>query len=246
MEESNGVVAAYLPDGGTPAPVCLQPHGLRGGFLAVDGTDGSGKSTTLGNLARYLRQRGIAVETVKTPSPECRALPAFRFYAENPARALRGEVDLVAISLVCLGDRLITLRQQILPRLARGVWVLCDRYVYCTLAELMAADATAEDRLALGPLLSRFAAPDLAVLTTVPADEAIRRIRARPEESAMPIDRALFARTVDAFQTVAREQGLAVVPTTDGPEAALAALRPLLESLIATRAAPWPAAAERG
>lgn len=221
----------------------MQPHGRSGRLIVVDGTDGSGKTSLLAGLCAWLRARGVPAEIVKTPSADCRAVTAFRRYAEVPARALTGEIDLPALSLVCLGDRLQTARTEILPLLESGTWVLCDRWAYSTLAELTAIGASQQDRAAIRAVIDLLPKPDLAVLTTVAPEEAIRRVHARPEERDSITDRELFARFVEAFRAVAHEEGMFVLETDRGEERALASLQPLLEQLLPRRNPPRPSRA---
>lgn len=213
----------------------MKPHGLPGGLIVVDGTDGGGKSTTLAGVRAWLRARGVPAEILKTPSGDCRALTSFRDYVESPSRALTGEIDLTALSLVCLGDRLQTVRTRILPLLAAGTWVLCDRYVYSTLAELAAIGASPQSGGAIRAVIDLFPKPDLAILTTIGPDEAIRRVHARADECDVVIDRDLFAGFVESFLSVAREEGMFVLTTDQGEENALESLRPLLVELLARR-----------
>lgn len=218
----------------------MKPHGLSGKLVAIDGTDGSGKTTTLAFVSEWLRARGIAAEMVKTPSVECRALTPFRRYIETPSRAVTGEIDLTALSLVCLGDRLQTVRTQVLPLLAAGTWVLCDRYVYSTLAELAAIGASPQSRAAIREVVNLFPKPDLAILTTIAPDKAIRRVHARADECDMVIDGEIFARFVESFLSVAREEELVVLATEGGEMQARATLQPMLESLLPARASAIP------
>lgn len=211
----------------------MRSHGLPGVLITFSGTDGSGKTTTLQGVRDYATSRGAAVEVIRMPSEPCRALAYFRDYVEDWSRAVSGEVDLASLCLVCLGDRLMTVRRQILPLLESGTWVLCERYVFTPLAELYAIGGDAADRAAIEAVVSRFPAPDLGVVTTVAADEAIRRIRSRPEERDRPLDRELFARVVDGYLAVARHHGLIVADTgAVGESLILARLQPHLDRLL--------------
>lgn len=98
----------------------------RGRFISFEGGEGTGKSTQARRLADSLTARGI--ETVITREPggtplgeDIRRL----VLAERPAAA---ETEL----LLFAAARVEHLAQVIRPALARGAWVVCDRYLDST------------------------------------------------------------------------------------------------------------------
>jgi thymidylate kinase len=126
----------------------------------------------------------------------------------------------------------MTIRTRILPLLKQGIWVLCDRYLYTALAELLAVGCSRKDMESVMVVASLFPAPDLAILTDVSANEAIRRIRQRPAEWNARINRMLFGRIVQAFRRVGEENGLVLVSTENTPEEVFETFRPRLDDLI--------------
>jgi dTMP kinase len=169
------------------------------------------------------------------PSPQCRDLSYFRRYAADLTTATTGRVDLPALSMVCLGDRLMTTRQRILPLLERGVWVVCDRYLFTALAELLAVECAAEDYSAVKAMAGRFPAPDLAILTDVSAEEALRRVRLRRSEKNVRVDPDHLRAVVRGFHRVATENGLLVVSTEHDPPVAFERIRLALDEVLASR-----------
>ena len=215
--------------------VKLSPHDLEGVLITFSGIDGSGKTTTIRSVRAYLRSRGIACLVVKMPSRSCRELDYFRVYAANHTVAFQGRIDLTSLCLVCLGDRLMTVRTRLMRYLEKGKWIICDRYIYTALAELLAVGGPRNDLEVLKRVATLFPAPDLAVVTDVPADEAIKRVHRRPSERDRPISRAVYERFGWAFRRVGQENGLALVSTECGATETLTNLRPRLDKLIRSR-----------
>jgi sugar/nucleoside kinase (ribokinase family)/thymidylate kinase len=212
-------------------PIGLRPHGRRGKLVSISGIDGSGKTTTLRTMRRYLESRGQPCRIFKLPSREIKASSWFLAYNQDPFRARERGVDYAALCTMLLGDRLNTIRTQVIPHLERGVFVLVDRYLFTPLAELLLFDDDLSTVEAIKGLAQQFPAPDLAILTDTPLEIARRRIHARPEERTLALDTDLFERRIAAFETIGAANGAVTVPTQD-LASTVAVLRPHLNRLL--------------
>lgn len=102
-------------------------------FLVIEGLDGSGKSTQLDLLKRYLEDKGIPFKYLHFPRLE------EGIYGKLIARFLRGEmgdidqVDPYLVALIFAGDR-YEAKDTIEGWLEDGMLVLLDRYVYSNIA----------------------------------------------------------------------------------------------------------------
>lgn len=144
----------------------------RGRFISFEGGEGTGKSTQARRLADALAAQGYAVVLTREPGgtpigEEVRRL----VLAERPATPLT-ELLLFAAA------RVEHLAAVIRPALARGTWVVCDRYVDSTrvyqgvLAGIDRQLIAAVEQLTLG-------AEDLPALTFVmDLDPALGQVRA--------------------------------------------------------------------
>jgi dTMP kinase len=127
----------------------------RGRFITFEGGEGAGKTTQLRRLAERLAARGLEVVATREPggSPGAEDLRAL---------LVRGEADRwspLAETLIVNAARADHLDRTIRPALARGAWVLCDRF----------ADSTRAYQGAAGGVSSAFIA---AVETEVVAEDA--------------------------------------------------------------------------
>ena len=101
--------------------------GAQGRFITFEGIDGAGKSTHIAALASWVRGRGH--EVVLTREPGGTALAE-----QLRAMVLHQAMDALTEALLVFAarrDHLVTL---ILPALARGATVLCDRFTDASFA----------------------------------------------------------------------------------------------------------------
>lgn len=102
-------------------------------FIVIEGLDGSGKSTQLKMLRKYLEDNKISYEYLHFPRTDS------RIYGDLIARFLRGElgdintVNPYLIALIYAGDR-NDAKEKILQWLSENKLVIVDRYVYSNIA----------------------------------------------------------------------------------------------------------------
>jgi len=94
---------------------------MRGRFITVEGIDGAGKSTQLAWIAGWLDARGIAFVQSREPggTPLGEKLRAL---------LLSDSMHLETEALLMFAARREHIAALIEPALARGQWVLCDRF----------------------------------------------------------------------------------------------------------------------
>lgn len=172
---------------------------MSGRFIALEGGEGVGKSTQLRLLADALRARGMTVVTTREPggTPGAEAIRAMVLDPAGESWGARAEALLFAAARADHVDGLIR------PALARGDWVLTDRYLDSSRAYqgggggLDDADILALHRIGSGGLL-----PDRTVLLELDAALAARRLAARDLGQSDRIggrDMAYHARVDTAF-----------------------------------------------
>ena len=150
----------------------------RGLFITVEGGEGVGKSTGMKLLEGYFREHGVDVVVTREPG-------GTRFGEEvrELLLAVREEPvsDLSELMLI-FAARAQHIEQVIAPALARGSWVLCDRFTDATYAYQggwrcvpVATIASLED-LVQGSLR-----PDYTLLLDAPVEVGMERARGRGE-----------------------------------------------------------------
>jgi dTMP kinase len=102
----------------------------RGRLVTLEGGEGAGKTTQLARLADRLEARGLEVVRTREPggTPGAEAVRALLVGGGASRWLPSTELLLVAAARDDHLERLVR------PALARGAWVLCDRYLDSTYA----------------------------------------------------------------------------------------------------------------
>ncbi|MFN3890373.1 MAG: dTMP kinase [Beijerinckiaceae bacterium] len=192
----------------------------RGRFVTLEGGEGAGKSTQAARLAARLRARGIESLLTREPGGSPLAEEIRGVILSGAVAPLGPAAEAIMFSAA----RIDHLDRTIRPALARGDWVICDRF----------ADSTRAYQGALGNLDPRFmrelervtvagSTPDLTLVIDVPAEVGLSRARARSasadrfEAEAQSFHEALRRAFLDI---AAAEPGrCAVVDGSAAPEA---------------------------
>jgi len=162
---------------------------VNGRFITFEGIDGAGKSTHIEPLAARLRQRGRRVVCTREPGGTALA-------EELRALLLHEQMDGVVETLLVFAARRDHLDRVIVPALARGETVLCDRFTDATFAYQGAGRGQDERMLRdLERWVHDGLQPDLTLWFDVdPAVAAARRAKARVSDRFESEDAAFFER----------------------------------------------------
>ena len=145
-----------------------------GVFLVLDGTEGSGKSTQARLLEQRLVEAGRDVLTVRDPGTT-RIGEQVRAILLDPAH---GEMGMRCEMLLYMSARAQMMTQTILPALAAGRVVLCDRFVSSTLAYQLGGDGIGAGEIrAVAEIAIKGRWPDLTILLDLPADQSLARVK---------------------------------------------------------------------
>lgn len=154
---------------------------MSGRFITLEGGEGVGKSTQIRALAAALTKRGVDVVTTREPggSPGAETIRTLLMTGSDDRWDARSEALLFAAA------RADHVARTIRPALARGAWVLCDRFVDSSRAYQGAGGGlTDADILDLHRIGSEGLLPDRSFLLTVDTDEAARRLSVRDAAGA--------------------------------------------------------------
>jgi len=189
------------------------PHESQPGkFITIEGLDGCGKSTQLNRLAETLRADGIDVVVTREPggTPVGEKIRAVLLDSATSGLSPWAELALMFAS------RAQQIEELILPALAAGKWVLCDRFTDSSEAyqgggrQLGSAVV-----LEMHRLLCRGLQPDLTILMDSEPAASVARARRRNRAQAVSgqdenrfeqESRAFFDRVHRSFLEIARRE----------------------------------------
>jgi dTMP kinase len=191
------------------------PHTYPGKLFVVEGIDGSGKTTQLGLLAKWLSAGGHRVFVTEWNSSAL-------VKAATKAGKKKATLTPMTFSLLHATDFADRLLYNIVPPLKAGMIVLADRYAYTAFARDAARGV---DPRWVRELYSFAVRPDLAVYFRVPIDVALdrllaRRVKLKFYEAGMDLGlsanlvesfRLFQSRVLDEYERTVGEFGLKVV-----------------------------------
>ncbi|MDR2215062.1 MAG: dTMP kinase [Nevskiaceae bacterium] len=175
---------------------------IRGRFITLEGIEGAGKSSLQARLADALSERGRRVCVTREPggtplAEDIRALVLKRREEPMPP---------VAEVLLMFAARNAHVENRIRPALARGEWVLCDRFTDATRAYQgggRGLDSSMIEQLAM--LTHPRLQPDLTLLLDLPPQTGLSRARGRQEAGDRFEDETLsfFSRVRERYLALA-------------------------------------------
>jgi len=203
------------------------PQTTPGVFITFEGIDGAGKTTHMDTLEQLLKSQGR--EVVRTREPGGTPL----------AEKLRGlflhdAMDPLTESLLVFAARRDHLVQVILPALARGAWVMCDRFTDATFA--YQGGGRGFDLQVLRTLegwVQDQKQPDLTFLFDLPPEVAASRLAAaRQPDRFEAQDAAFFARVRQAYldRQAHNPTRFALIQADARPEAVAAQISQVVQS----------------
>lgn len=156
----------------------------KGRLIVFEGIDGTGKSTHISHLRKYLEERGLEVVQSFEPT-RGQWGRMLRDSAVTGRLSIEEEVNLF------LKDRREHVETLVAPALARGAWVLLDRYYPSMMAY---QGARGVDPAVIRAANEEFApVPDAVVWLDIPVSVALERIGARGERDAFETEAGLTA-----------------------------------------------------
>lgn len=194
---------------------------MRGKFITFEGPEGGGKSTHVRELAEQLRAEGKTVLVTREPGGTR--------LAEQIRGLVREEVDDPPVTrcevLLFIAARAQVVSEVIRPALARGEWVICDRFADSTFAYQGYGRGIDVGLLKnFNDFATEGLVPDLTILLDVPPETSKTRLAERQAATATSADRIeqagdMFHRRLrDGFLELAKaEPDRFVVIDSSGP-----------------------------
>jgi dTMP kinase len=146
--------------------------GMRGLFLALEGVEGSGKSTQAALLASFLREGGYEVVQAREPGSTPLGERIRALVLEETAIGVSAWSEL----FLMLAARASFVEHVVEPALRQGRVVIADRFELSTLAYQGAGRGLPLDEVvACNRVATPGISPDVTILLDLPSDEGVKR-----------------------------------------------------------------------
>jgi dTMP kinase len=182
-----------------------QSPGTGGRFITLEGGEGAGKSTQAAALCAWCAQRGLTALRTREPGGAPGAEEIRRLLVTGEP----GKWDAVTEALLMNAARRDHVVRTIRPALARGDWVICDRFFDSTLVYQGAAGGVATETLqALIDVAVEDTRPDLTLVLDIDPEMGLDRAGGRlGSETRFESKGAAFhARVTEGFRELAARE----------------------------------------
>ena len=165
---------------------------MKGKFITVEGSDGSGKTSFINFATEYLKEKGYKVIITREPggtefSEKVREL---LFDSSN-------DIDAKTVSLLFCASRRDHIVKKILPHVNDGYIVICDRFVDSSVAyQSYGRGLSKQDILDINSYTTDNLEPDLTLYFCVDVEVGLARTKNRDDNNRMDQESLDFYKNV--------------------------------------------------
>ena len=165
---------------------------MKGKFITVEGSDGSGKTTFINSATEYLIKKGYKVITTREPGGTV--------FSEKVRELLfdsSNEIDAKTESLLFCVSRRDHIIKKIIPYVEEGYIVICDRFVDSSIAyQSYGRGLNKQDIIDINKYTTDGLEPDLTLYFNVDVEVGLSRTKGRGENNRMDNESLKFYKDV--------------------------------------------------
>jgi dTMP kinase len=175
----------------------------HGKFITLEGSEGAGKSSALAAIEQWALQVGLELVVTREPGGTPLAEKLRDLLLDKSNTTMSPDAEL----LLMFAARAQHVNELILPCLAQGKWVVCDRFTDATYAYQGGGRGIAQQRIAqLETWVQGDFRPDLTLLLDLPVAEGLARAGQRGKPDRFEQENLdFFERVRQVYQERARE-----------------------------------------
>ncbi len=175
---------------------------VRGRFITFEGSEGSGKSTQIELIDRYLKRKGRKVLFLREPGATKISEQIRRILLDVGSAGMSNECE----TLLYMAARSQLVRERIVPALRQGKVVLCDRFLDSTIAYQGYGNGVDIVWIKqLGKFATGGVTPDLTLFFDIDAKKGLGRI-SRPKDRIERRSVLYHNRVRAGYRTLARQE----------------------------------------
>lgn len=173
----------------------------KGAFITFEGTEGAGKTTQIARVQAFLEAQGLEVITTREPG-------GTSLGEKIRGLLLQDEMAQMTELLLMFAARAEHISKVIMPAIARGQWVLCDRFTESSYAYQGYARGIALSQIsALETLVQGDLRPDCTFWFDIPVQEGMARVQKRGDKDRFEAENiAFFEKVSTGFKALAQER----------------------------------------
>ena len=198
-----------------------------GKFIVLEGLDGSGKSTQAIYLENHLKKLGYRTFLTKEPTTSQ--------IGSLIQSALKEDwhAPYTSIQLLFSADRAKHIADEIEPALKQGKMVVCDRYMFSTLAYGFASGINFEWLYSINKTFKR---PDLTIFIDISPDISINRIIKGRERRELFEKREMLGKVRKAYLNLARRFKFKIINGEEGVDETSEAIAKVADDFLGVKA----------
>jgi len=151
---------------------------IRGRFVTLEGIEGAGKTTVAKSLIGWLKEWGVDARVTREPG----GTPLAERVRDTVLMPSEESMSPLAETLLMFAARSIHLENLIRPTLARGNWIICDRFTDATRAYQGAGRGVDRELIEhLAREVHRDLTPDRTIILDLPVALGLDRVKQRGE-----------------------------------------------------------------
>ena len=203
----------------------------KGKFIVFEGIDGSGKSTQMKMLSRYLGEHGVPCECTHEPT----ASPfGALVHACMSGKVETGEYTIAAMFAADRLDHIENPVGGILSKLGEGITVLCDRYYFSSFAYNGGCVPLSWVEELNRPAMELLR-PDLVIFIDLSPEKGMERVERREEREryeTLEKQQKTREKFLEVFEKYKKEENIVIVTSEEEKEATQAGIRRAVDALF--------------